>query len=101
MLFRYQKEKSYRGFTEAIKYVSNETDRFFNLFVILSIFGFIFIFSMAIYLTSYIKNRFQKVYTSLENLIKEEPDFSKKMVVERKDEIGILVNMFNHLQSKA
>ncbi len=100
MLFRYQKEKSYRGFTEAIKYVSNETDRFFNLFVILSIFGFIFIFSMAIYLTSYIKNRFQKVYTSLENLIKEEPDFSKKMVVERKDEIGILVNMFNHLQSK-
>jgi len=34
MLFRYQKEKSYKGFTEAIKYVSNETDRFFNLFVI-------------------------------------------------------------------
>ncbi len=72
----------------------------FNLFVVLSIFGFIFIFSMALYLTSYIRNRFQKVYRSLENLIKEEPDFSKKMVVEKQDEIGTLVDMFNQLQSK-
>jgi len=99
-LFRYQKDTSYKNFTQAIKYVSDETNRFFKLFVILSIFGFIFIFSMALYLTSYIKNRFQKVYKSLENLIKEKPDFSKKMVVEKEDEIGVLVDMFNQLQSK-
>jgi|GEM_PF-2528848 len=99
-LFKYQKDNSYENFTKAIKYVSDETNRFFNLFVILSIFGFIFILSMALYLTSYIQNRFQKVYKSLENLIKEEPDFSKKMVVEKRDEIGILVDMFNQLQSK-
>jgi len=99
-LFKYQKDNSYRNFTSSIKYVSDETNRFFNLFVVLSIFGFIFIFAMALYLTSYIKNRFNKVYKSLKNLIKEEPDFSKKMVVEKKDEIGVLVDMFNQLQSK-
>ncbi len=99
-IFKFQKENSYANFTDSIKYVSDETNRFFNLFVVLSIFGFIFIFSMALYLTSYIRNRFQKVYRSLENLIKEEPDFSKKMVVEKQDEIGILVDMFNQLQSK-
>jgi len=99
-LFKYQKNNSYENFTKAIKHVSDETNKFFKLFVILSIFGFIFLFSMAIYLTSYIQNRFQKVYKSLANLIKEEPDFSKKMVVEKRDEIGILVDMFNQLQSK-
>ncbi|NPA61860.1 MAG: response regulator [Epsilonproteobacteria bacterium] len=99
-IFKFQKENSYANFTDSIKYVSDETNRFFNLFVVLSIFGFIFIFSMALYLTSYIRNRFQKVYRSLENLIKEEPDFSKKMVVEKQDEIGTLVDMFNQLQSK-
>ncbi len=36
----------------------------------------------------------------MRNLIKEEPDFSKKMVVEKQDEIGTLVDMFNQLQSK-
>jgi len=99
-LFKYQKKNAYKNFTNSIKYVSDETNRFFNLFVALSIFGFIFIFAMALYLTSYIKNRFKKVYKSLENLIREKPDFSKKMIVERRDEIGILVDMFNQLQSK-
>ncbi len=55
---------------------------------------------MAFYLTQYIKNRFEKVYNSLKNLIKEKPDFSKKMQVDPLDEIGVLVEGFNQLQSK-
>jgi signal transduction histidine kinase len=47
-----------------------------------------------------IKRRFNEVYQSLDNLVKEKPDFSKKMEVDRQDEIGKLVEGFNQLQSK-
>ncbi len=95
-----QKINSYSELINSIKRVSNNTNDYFNLFVLLSIFGFIIMITMAIYLSKNIKERFEKVFRSLENLIKEKPDFSKKMKIEKNDEIGILVDKFNQLQQK-
>ncbi len=99
-LYNNQKMDSYNKLKNSIKKVSDNTNNYFRLFVIFSIFGLLSITVMAIYLVSSIKNRFEKVYKSLDNLIKEEPDFSKKMIPKRDDEIGMLVNGFNRLQSK-
>ncbi len=99
-LYNNQKVESYNILKNSIKQVSDNTNDYFRLFVILSIFGLLSITAMAIYLVSSIKDRFEKVYKSLDNLIKEKPDFSKKMVAKRDDEIGMLVNGFNRLQSK-
>ena len=99
-LYTNQKIDSYNILKNSIKSVSDETNNYFRLFVILSIFGLISITAIAIYLVISIRNRFEKVYHSLENLIKEKPDFSKKMEIEKHDEIGMLVHGFNILQSK-
>lgn len=73
---------------------------FFYISLILSLFALILIFSSNLHMRRNIRNRFSKVYTSLDNLIKEEPDFSKKMKIDQKDEIGHLVKGFNRLQGK-
>jgi len=99
-LYKKQKIDSYNQLTNSIKKVSDETNHYFIIFAILSIFGLIFITIMASYLSYTISTRFQKVYNSLDNLIKEEPDFSKIMKVEKHDEIGKLISKFNHIQKK-
>ena len=99
-LYKKQKIDSYNQLTNSIKKVSDETNHYFIIFAILSIFGLIFITIMASYLSYTISTRFQKVYNSLDNLIKEEPDFSKIMKVEKHDEIGKLISKFNYIQKK-
>ena len=99
-LYRNQKIKSYNLLKNSIKEVSENTNRYFYLLLILSILGLIVIISMGLYLTYSIKNRFEKVYHSINNLMKEKPDFSKKMIPKKNDEIGMLVNGFNRLQSR-
>ncbi|MCK4442057.1 MAG: hypothetical protein KAU90_08610, partial [Sulfurovaceae bacterium] len=99
-LYKKEKRDSYNQLINSIKEVSNETNNYFIIFVILSIFGLVFITVMGFYLSNNIRTRFQKVYNSIDNLIKEEPDFSKKMIVEKYDEIGKLIEGFNHIQQK-
>jgi len=99
-LYNRQKIDSYNKLINSIKKISNETNDYFIIFIILSIFGLISIIVMATYLSLSIRNRFQKVYHSLNNLIKEKPDFSKVMKIERYDEIGEIVARFNQLQHK-
>ncbi|NOZ90499.1 MAG: response regulator [Epsilonproteobacteria bacterium] len=99
-LYINQKINSYNAMINSLKKVSDNTNSYFNLFVFLSIFGFIIMLTMAIYLSKNIRERFEKVFKSLENLSKEKPDFSKKMDIEKNDEIGMLVDKFNQLQQK-
>ena len=75
-------------------------NNFFYLSLLLSILALILVFFSNIHMRRNIKNRFAKVYTSLNNLIKEKPDFSKKLTIDQDDEIGQLVKGFNALQSK-
>jgi len=99
-LYNRQKTDSYNELIDSIKKISNETDNYFIVFITLSIFGLISIIVMATYLSISIRHRFQKVYHSINNLIKEKPDFSKVMKIERYDEIGEIVAKFNQLQHK-
>ncbi|MCK4441619.1 MAG: response regulator [Sulfurovaceae bacterium] len=99
-LYEKNKTYSYKQLINSIKKVSDKTNDYFIIFVILSFFGLVFIAIMGIYLSNSIKIRFQKVYNSIDNLIKEEPDFSKKMIIEKYDEIGKLVEGFNQIQQK-
>ena len=99
-LYNTQKINSYNQLINSIKKVSNRTNNYFVIFIILSIFGVIFIAIMAIYISNSIRTRFKKVYNSLDNLIQEKPDFSKTMQIAKYDEIGQLVDGFNQLQHK-
>jgi len=99
-LYRKQKNESYNDLKNSIKRISDETNRYFNKFVYISLFGLVLIVIMAIYLSYTIKMRFKKVSDSLNNLIQDKPDFSKKMKIEKYDEIGQLVEGFNRLQQK-
>ncbi len=99
-LYENQKIKSYNILKKSIRKVSENTHRYFQLSFILSVLGLIVIISMALYLIYSIRSRFEKVYKSLDNLIKEKPDFSKKMIPKRDDEIGMIVNGFNRVQSR-
>jgi len=89
-----------KNLKESLANVSEEMNHFFYLSLLLSLLALSIILSSNLYMRRTIKNRFQKVYTSLNNLIKEKPDFSKKLVIEQNDEIGQLVEGFNRLQSK-
>lgn len=75
-------------------------NNFFYLSVVLALLALIIILSSNIYMRHNIQNRFAKVYTSLNNLVKEKPDFSKKMKIDQDDEIGQVVKGFNVLQTK-
>jgi signal transduction histidine kinase/CheY-like chemotaxis protein len=99
-LYTNQKDNSSNRLENSIEKISNDTSSYFNIFVFLSVLGFVIITTMSIYLSKNIKERFEKVFKSLENLIKEKPDFSKKMTIEKNDEIGMLVDKFNQLQHK-
>ncbi len=99
-LYENQKIKSYNILKKSIRKISENTHRYFQLSFILSVLGLIVIISMALYLIYSIRSRFEKVYKSLDNLIKEKPDFSKKMIPKRDDEIGMIVNGFNRVQSR-
>jgi len=89
-----------KNLKESLANVSEEMNHFFYLSLLLSLLALSIILSSNFYMRRTIKNRFKKVYTSLNNLIKEKPDFSKKLVIEQNDEIGQLVEGFNRLQSK-
>jgi len=99
-LYKEQKNRAYSELKNSIKNIVDETNKYFNRFVYISIFGLILIILMALYLAYNIKMRFKKVSDSLNNLIQDKPDFSKKMMIEKYDEIGQLVDGFNQLQQK-
>ncbi len=105
------KEKTLKLFTKqnidadnrlknSFKKVAQETNRQANIILILSLLGVLVIIIAAIYMHHTIKTRFNQVYKSLDNLIKDKPDFSKKMKIDKQDEIGKLIEGFNQLQSK-
>jgi len=97
------KEKKYdsdKRLREAFKSMMEDTSRQSNIILALSLFGVLVILVAYIYMHYTIKSRFNQVYNSLDNLVKEKPDFSKKMKSDKQDEIGKLVDGFNQLQSK-
>jgi signal transduction histidine kinase/CheY-like chemotaxis protein len=98
--FKKQKHDSDMKLKESFKKVLDDTESQSIFIVILSLLGVVVIIVLHIYMHSTIKRRFNEVYQSLDNLIKERPDFSKKMKVDRLDEIGRLIEGFNQLQSK-
>jgi signal transduction histidine kinase/CheY-like chemotaxis protein len=100
LLYKKLNIDSQQDLTDALNNIYKEMNQFFYLSLLLSLFALILILSSNIYMRNNINNRFNKVYASLDNLIKEKPDFSKKMQVNQEDEIGHLVKSFNLLQSK-
>jgi signal transduction histidine kinase/CheY-like chemotaxis protein len=99
-LYGEQKNRSQQELANSLKRVSKDTSDFFYISLALSLFGLIVILTSNIYMHYTIRKRFDQVYKSLDNLVKEKPDFSKKMKIDKHDEIGKLVEGFNQLQSK-
>jgi signal transduction histidine kinase/DNA-binding response OmpR family regulator len=99
-LYKKNHTEAQKDLINSLENIYEDMTNFFYLSLILSTFALILILSSNIHMRRNIKNRFSKVYISLDNLSKEEPDFSKKMKIDQYDEIGYLVKGFNHLQSK-
>ncbi len=99
-LYHQVHQNAQKNLNDALNKLYEEMNHYFYLSVLLSLFALMLILCSNIYMRRNIKERFSKVYTSLENLIKEKPDFSKKMKINQDDEIGKLVKYFNTLQEK-
>jgi len=99
-LFFQQKEKASENFEQILQKVSEDTRSFFGFTAMFSIFVMLIFFITAYYMHSSIGGRFKKVTLALENLRTENPNFSEKLLIEQDDEIGELINEFNHLQEK-
>lgn len=100
LLFKQQREEALNSLFVALDTLAKNNTEFFSFSLWLSIIGFLLVVGMSLYLYEHIKERFEKVRLSLNNLTNSEPDFSKKMLVENADEIGELVHGFNQLQRK-
>ncbi|MBD3793202.1 MAG: response regulator [Campylobacterales bacterium] len=99
-LFKEKKLEAATDFSDALYDLSFNTDKHFKMLVLISALGLILLIIPSLYIYRSTQRRFDKVTTSLYNLIQEKPDFSKKMIVECDDEIGKLIAGFNQLQSK-
>ncbi|NEW60946.1 response regulator, partial [Sulfurovum sp. bin170] len=99
-LYQKQKDDLDNELKKYSKKLVEDTIKQSHIILILSLLGVVVIIIAAIYMHYTIKKRFNQVYKSLDNLVKERPDFSKKMEVDKQDEIGKLVEGFNQLQSK-
>jgi len=98
--FQARKEASAQAFQEALHRVSEMTNHHFHFTLIFSSISLVILISIILYLYMSVQRRFHKVTSALDNLRHENPDFSRKMVVEQNDEIGYLVEGFNELQEK-
>jgi len=99
-MFEKQHNSSSERFLSSLNQVSIDGNIFFTFTLIFAIVSIFIIASITLYLYISIKRRFAKVTSALENLQTEKPDFNRKMIIEREDEIGKLVEGFNHLQEK-
>jgi len=99
-IYKKQERESTQKFNDSFKKAREDTSKQFYILLILSLLGVIVIIVAYIYMQYTIKRRFNEVYQSLDNLVKDKPDFSKKMKVDKRDEIGKLVEGFNLLQTK-
>jgi signal transduction histidine kinase/CheY-like chemotaxis protein len=91
---------SKNNFSNTLREISINSTNFLHFTLFLSIATILILFLVLLYMYLPIKRRFQKVNLALDNLRTEKPDFNKTMVVEKDDEIGKLVDGFNHLQEK-
>jgi len=98
--FQKSQQKSKENFSNTLKQISINSINFLHFTLFLSISTILILSLVLLYMYLPIKRRFNKVHDALENLRTETPDFNKKMVVEKDDEIGKLVDGFNHLQEK-
>jgi len=99
-MFQEQNRITSENFLNSLNQVSIDGNDFFKFTFIFSIISLFIIANITLYLYVSIKRRFIKVTAALENLRTEKPDFNTKMIVEKEDEIGKLVDGFNHLQEK-
>jgi len=98
--FKKSQQLSKSNFSNKLKQISINSTNFLHFTLFLSITMIIVLSMVLLYMYMPIKRRFNKVHEAVENLRTEKPDFNKKMVVEKDDEIGKLVDAFNHLQEK-
>jgi len=98
--FQDQNANALKRFENSLDKLSTNIFNFFDFSLSFSLFSFLTMMGMVFYMYLTIKKRFDKVALALKNLRTEKPDFSKKMVVEKNDEIGEIIEGFNHLQSK-
>ena len=98
--FQDQNTNALKRFENSLDKLSTNIFNFFDFSLSFSLFSFLTMMGMVFYMYITIKKRFDKVALALRNLRTEKPDFSKKMVMEKNDEIGEIIEGFNHLQSK-
>ena len=99
-IFQKEEEKSSKILIDSLNSLSTNTKVFFSNSLLISIL-IIFIMSItSFFIFNIIKNRFYKIIRSVKNLADDEPDFSKRLLVEYNDEISELTFWINKLSAK-
>jgi signal transduction histidine kinase/CheY-like chemotaxis protein len=95
-----QHKNAYTKLSKSLEELELSNSKFFTFSLTLSLIGLIMVIGMSLYMYSHIKRRFDKVLFSVKNLNTNQPDFSKKIVDDHRDEIGEVISEFNLLQTK-
>jgi signal transduction histidine kinase/DNA-binding NarL/FixJ family response regulator len=99
-LFQKQSKIASENFSNSLNNISSSMMEFFKFTLIFSLIFLFILLTIGLSMTVSIQRRFFKITDALSNLRTEKPDFNHKMVIEKDDEIGQLVEGFNHLQEK-
>jgi signal transduction histidine kinase len=94
------KDKTYNKFKLELKNISSNTENFFYKSQIFSIIAILLMITFSILIARVIDKRFKIIIDAISNLITDKPDFSKRLNIESKDEIGLLAQKFNLLSSR-
>ncbi len=99
-LFRKKKIISQKNVSNSLAKISNNISIYFNNSLIFSSIGLIVMLVFGIVMNRFVKNRFATILVSLNNLLKEKPDFSVRLYAGNSDEIGQLTELYNQLSDK-
>ena len=99
-LFEAQERNASQNFSKALQQTAFNSMYFFRFTLIFSFIALFLLLGFGLYMYFSIQRRFCKVTKALANLQNENPDFSKIMEDEQKDEIGELIKGFNQLQER-
>lgn len=98
--FKKQKLVSKDDLYGSLTKLSNDSNLFFKNSLLVSLLGLFLLFVFGVYTYKHTKYRFNKILSSVRNLVQKEPDFSIRIESDKRDEIGELVELFNKLSGK-
>ncbi|MDF1875551.1 HAMP domain-containing histidine kinase [Sulfurimonas sp. SAG-AH-194-I05] len=96
--FKENKERAKIKLATSLKEISNDSKIFFSTSFIISLIGFLLVFSFGLFIYLNIHRRFNSIIESVENLSVKKPDVN--LLDNTQDELSTLVTLFNKISKE-